>query len=98
MSTLEAKPDPLFEPAPPPDAVFVYGMERWLRAETETRRLESFSERFLSGINAHRNDFPSYIPCPLVLWVPDYILLAIQRYAPDFFSVHSVLVRFPLPE
>jgi tetratricopeptide (TPR) repeat protein len=84
--------------SPPPDAVFVSGLERWLRAEMAARSLEAVSARFLFNLNAHRNDFAKYVHCPLVLWIPDHILLALQRYAPDFFSVHSVLIRFAPPD
>ncbi len=49
---------------------------------------------FVANLNASRNSFPRYVPCPLVLWVPEYVLTAILHGAPDFFSVRSGVYHF----
>jgi len=74
---------------PPPDALFVSGLEYSLpKAET------AHATPFVANLNAARNSFPLVVPCPLVLWVPEYLLNAIMRGAPDFFSVRSGLYSF----
>ena len=74
---------------PLPDALFVSGLEYSLpKAET------AHATPFVANLNAARNSFPLVVPCPLVLWVPEYLLNAIMRGAPDFFSVRSGLYSF----
>jgi len=74
---------------PPPDALFVSGLEYSLpKAET------AHATPFVANLNAARNSFPLVVPCPLVLWVPEYLLNAVMRGAPDFFSVRSGLYSF----
>ena len=74
---------------PLPDALFVSGLEYSLpKAET------AHATPFVANLNAARNSFPLVVPCPLVLWVPEYLLNAVMRGAPDFFSVRSGLYSF----
>jgi len=75
--------------APPPDAVFVYGLEDWLPAGVEAER-----SPFVLNLNAARNYFRQVAPCPVVLWLPQHLLTAIARGAPDFCSVRSGLYSF----
>jgi tetratricopeptide (TPR) repeat protein len=70
--------------APAPDAVFVSGLEYSLPIAEDAD-----ATPFVANLNAARNSFPNVVPCPLVLWVPEYVLVAIARGAPDFFSVRS---------
>lgn len=75
-----------------PDAVFVFGFELWMDSTESAER-----SALVANLNATRDAFPGAVPCPLVVWVPEYILIAIQRGAPDLFSVHSGLYTFVDP-
>jgi tetratricopeptide (TPR) repeat protein len=75
--------------ARPPDAVFVLGIEHSLPI---SRGAESTP--FVANLNASRNSFPQAMPFPLVLWTADYVVAAIARGAPDFFSIRSGLYSF----
>ncbi len=68
----------------PSDAVFVSGLEYSLPTAANAH-----ATPFVANLNAARNSFPQVIPCPLVLWVPEYVLTAIAYGAPDFFSIRS---------
>lgn len=72
-----------------PDAVFVIGLEYSLRTSDEAR-----SSPLIANLNASRNSFPRVVRCPMVLWVPEYVVTAIARGAPDFFSIRSGLYSF----
>ena len=74
---------------PPPDAVFVSGLEYSLPTAADAH-----ATPFVANLNAARNSFPQVLPCPLVLWMPEYVLTAIMRGAPDFFSVRSGVYYF----
>ncbi|HKC65963.1 MAG TPA: tetratricopeptide repeat protein [Pyrinomonadaceae bacterium] len=74
---------------PAPDAVFVYGLEYSLPAAADAD-----SAPLVANLNASRNSFPQNISCPLVLWIPEYVLNAIVRGAPDFFSIRSGVYFF----
>ncbi|MFL6274617.1 MAG: hypothetical protein ACJ74G_05335, partial [Blastocatellia bacterium] len=74
---------------PPPQAIFVSGLEYSLPTAAEAQKTE-----FVANLNASRNSFPQTIPCPLVLLVPEYVLTAIAQGAPDFFSIRSGLFFF----
>jgi tetratricopeptide (TPR) repeat protein len=78
-----------FVEEPPPGAVFVSGLEYSLPVAQEAD-----ATPFVANLNAARNSFPHVVPCPLVLWVPEYVLVAIARGAPDFFSVRSGVYFF----
>lgn len=67
-----------------PDAVFVSGLEYSLPVAAEAHLTP-----FVANLNASRNSFPSVIHCPIVIWTPEYVLTAIIRGAPDFFSIRS---------
>lgn len=75
--------------SPSPDAVFVLGLEYSL-----PRSSDAHSSALVANLNAARNSFPQAIPIPLVLWVPEYIVTAISRGGPDFFSIRSGLYSF----
>lgn len=69
---------------PPPDAVFVFGLENSLPVAAHAD-----ATPLVANLNASRNSFPQVVPCPLVLWISEYILNAIMLGAPDFFSIRS---------
>lgn len=69
---------------PPPDALFVSGLENSIPVAAHAD-----ATPLVANLNASRNSFPQVVPCPLVLWIPEYILNAIMLGAPDFFSVRS---------
>ncbi len=75
--------------APAPDAVMVTGLERSL--PTSEKALAS---PFIANLNASRNSFPTSLPLPVVLWLPEYALTAMIRRAPDFFSIRSGVYYF----
>ncbi len=72
-----------------PAAVFVFDLERSLPTAATAH-----STPLIANLNAARNSFPLVVSCPLVLWVPDYVLTATMRGAPDFFSVRSGVFQF----
>ena len=74
---------------PLPDAVFVYGMENWLRGHSNPR-----SNPFVLNLNAARNHFSADCPCPLVFWIPEFLFRLMIGGAPDFVSVRSGLYVF----
>jgi tetratricopeptide (TPR) repeat protein len=74
---------------PQPDAVFVYGLEAWLPSGEGAE-----NSPLVLNLNAARNYFPRDVPCPLVLWLPQHLLVAIARGAPDFCSIRSGLYSF----
>jgi tetratricopeptide (TPR) repeat protein len=74
---------------PPPDAVFVSGIENSLRVAELAHKTA-----FVANLNASRNSFEVVVPCPLFLWIPDYVLTAIMNGAPDFFSIRSGVYFF----
>ena len=78
--------------SPPPNAVFVYGMENWISGDKDPRSIE-----FIVNLNAGRNHFAIDCPCPLVLWMPEYLHSMIQRGAPDFASIRSGYYVFASP-
>ncbi|HYP25406.1 MAG TPA: tetratricopeptide repeat protein, partial [Blastocatellia bacterium] len=71
------------------DAVFVSGLEYSLPVAAEAHLTP-----FVANLNASRNSFPNALGRPLVLWVPEYVLTAIIRGAPDFFSIRSGVYSF----
>ena len=75
--------------SPPPDAVFIYGIEGWLPYGPEAERYP-----FILNLNATRNHFPKEVPIPLVFWVPPHILTTLARGAADFCSVRSGIYSF----
>jgi tetratricopeptide (TPR) repeat protein len=74
---------------PAPDAIFVSGIEYSLPVAAEAHNTP-----FVANLNASRNSFRQAVPCPLVLWLPEYALTAIMRGAPDFFSIRSGIYYF----
>lgn len=74
---------------PLPGAVFVSGLEYSLPTSATAH-----ATSFVANLNAARNSFPQIVPCPTVLWVPEYVLTAIAQGAPDFFSIRSGIYFF----
>ncbi|MFL6216047.1 MAG: tetratricopeptide repeat protein [Blastocatellia bacterium] len=87
MHLLDALRERLEQPAP--DAILVSGLEYSLPTAADAAKT-----KFIANLNAARNSFPQMIPCPLVLFVPEYVLTAIAQGAPDFFSIRSGLFFF----
>ncbi|MDX1934156.1 MAG: tetratricopeptide repeat protein [Capsulimonadales bacterium] len=77
-------------PEPAPDVVFVYGLENWLSGSVRPRSIP-----LLRNLNAARDAFPLVTDCPVVFFVPLFVLQAIADAAPDFFSVRSGLFNLP---
>lgn len=74
---------------PPPDAIFVSGLEYSLPVAAEAHQTP-----FIANLNSSRNSFGNALSCPLILWAPEYVLTAIIQGAPDFFSVRSGVYFF----
>jgi tetratricopeptide (TPR) repeat protein len=74
---------------PLPGAVFVSGLEFSLPIAAEAH-----ATPLIANLNASRNSFAQTMPCPVVLWVPEYVLTAIAQGAPDFFSIRSGVYFF----
>jgi tetratricopeptide (TPR) repeat protein len=75
-----------------PDAIFVYGM-MWISGSVAPR-----SVPFLLNLNAVRNHFEQDCPCPMVLWMPEFLLTMLAEAAPDFLCVHRSLYLFSSSE
>jgi tetratricopeptide (TPR) repeat protein len=73
-------------------AVFVLGLERSLPNSDEAHR-----SRLVANLNASRDALARTVARPLVLWIPEYVLHALQRGAPDFYSIHSGVYQFGQP-
>ncbi len=73
-------------------ALFVIGLDTSMTADPP-----EFSV-VVANLNASRDTFPSYVPCPMVLCLPPPAIVAIARGAPDFFSVRSGVYRVAGPE
>jgi len=76
-------------PDPPDNPVFITGLEVAVPNSEEAHR-----SLFIANLNAARDVLGQFLRRPLVLWLPEYVLHAIQRGAPDFFSIHSGVFRF----
>lgn len=50
--------------------------------------------RTLAELNLGRDRFPIDVPHPLVIWLPDYALTAVARFAPDFWSWRSGVYEY----
>lgn len=74
---------------PPPDVLFVSGLEFSLPDAAEAH-----ATPLIANLNASRNSFAKTLPCPVVLWVPEYVMRAIMQGAPDFFSIRSGVYFF----
>ena len=74
---------------PVPDVLFLSGLEYSLPSASEAHLTP-----LIANLNASRNSFPEVISCPLVLWVPEFVLNAIMLGAPDFFSIRSGVYYF----
>lgn len=72
-----------------PDALFVSGLEFSL-----PNAAEADATPLIANLNASRNSFAQILLCPVVLWVPEYVLTAIMQGAPDFFSIRSGVYFF----
>jgi len=70
--------------SPPPQAIFVYGLEDWIFGNANHR-----ANTFLLNLNATRDGFRLDYQSSLVLWVPEYILDTLMEAAPDFLSTVS---------
>ncbi len=77
---------------PAPDAVFVTGVEFWTSGD-----LDQPVSPFIANLNRARNSFAGACPCPLVFWIPEFLLGVLSRKAPDFFSVRSGVHYFSAP-
>ncbi len=69
-------------------ALFVYGLEHSLPS---TER----NPPVLAHLNLSRELFRRDVPCPLVIWLPDYALTLLARGAPDFWAWRSGVYEFP---
>ncbi|HLF24753.1 MAG TPA: tetratricopeptide repeat protein [Anaerolineae bacterium] len=69
-------------------ALFVYGLEHSLPSGESNHPI-------LSHLNLSRELFRRDVPCPLVIWLPDYALTLLARGAPDFWAWRSGVYEFP---
>ena len=69
-------------------ALFVYGLEHSLPSSDPKPPL-------LDHLNFSRELFRRDVPCPLVIWLPDYALTKVARGAPDFWAWRSGVFEFP---
>ena len=68
-------------------AVFVTGLEYGIPYDQPNARI-------LAELNLGRDAFPRDVPHPLVIWLPDYAVTAVARFAPDFWAWRSGVFEF----
>lgn len=69
-------------------ALFVYGLEHSIPSGDPNPAI-------LAHLNLLRELFRRDLPCPLVIWLPDYALTLLARGAPDFWAWRSGVYEFP---
>lgn len=84
-------------PAPRPDVVMLTGFENWLLPETNSSTLSAPITEFYSSLNLTRNLFPETLRCPVIYWISPSVMQTIRKNCPDFFSIRSLVVSFPIP-
>jgi tetratricopeptide (TPR) repeat protein len=72
-------------------AVFVTGLECGIPYDQPNARV-------LAEFNLGRDLFPRDVPHPLVIWLPDYVVTAVARFAPDFWAWRSGVFEFATGE
>jgi tetratricopeptide (TPR) repeat protein len=72
-------------------AVFVTGLEYGIPYDQPNARI-------LAELNLGRDAFPRDVPYPLVIWLPDYAVTAVARFAPDFWAWRSGVFEFETGE
>ena len=72
-------------------AVFVTGLEYGIPYDQPNARI-------LAELNLGRDVFPRDVPHPLVIWLPDYAVTAVARFAPDFWAWRSGVFEFETGE
>ena len=72
-------------------AVFVTGLEYGIPYDQPNARI-------LAELNLGRDAFPRDVPHPLVIWLPDYAVTAVARFAPDFWAWRSGVFEFETGE
>ena len=75
----------------PKRAVFVTGLENGIPYDQPNARV-------LAELNLGRDAFLRDIPHPLVIWLPDYAVTAVARFAPDFWAWRSGVFEFETGE
>ena len=78
----------LWTPEDPPDAVFVYGLEKSINPEP------AYSPA-LGRLNHDRNLLRQAVPVPLLIYLPEFALELTARGAPDFWAWRSGVYEFP---
>lgn len=63
--------------------LFIFGAEEAIASDAETRRL------FFDSLNWQRDKLRETIACPLVIWLPEFVLRILALEAPDFWSWRS---------
>jgi len=71
--------------------VFVTGLECGIPYDQPNARV-------LAELNLGRDAFPRDVPYPLVIWLPDYAVTAVARFAPDFWAWRSGVFEFETDE
>ncbi|HEY4688427.1 MAG TPA: tetratricopeptide repeat protein, partial [Anaerolineae bacterium] len=74
-------------------AVFVYGLEHSLPS-SDPKSGPVGDLPLLAHLNLSRELFRRDVPCPLVIWLPDYALTMVARRAPDFWAWRSGVYEF----
>ena len=72
-------------------AVFVAGLEYGIPFDQPNARI-------LAELNLGRDPFLRDVPHPLVIWLPDYAVTAVARFAPDFWAWRSGVFEFETGE
>ena len=72
-------------------AVFVAGLEYGIPFDQPNARI-------LAELNLGRDAFLRDVPHPLVIWLPDYAVTAVARFAPDFWAWRSGVFEFETDE
>jgi len=87
IGTFQLKSPALVHESQPKPAFFVYGLEHSIPSSDPNPAI-------FSHLNLARELFRESVPCPLVIWLPDYALTLLARGAPDLWAWRSGVYEF----
>ena len=70
-----------------PEAMFVVGIEQSIASTADHHPT-------LKSLNASRDLWEHHLPCPIVFWVPAYVVALLPLHAPDFWRYRSHTFEF----
>jgi len=71
---------------PDKSVLLISGLEKSIKSDSK------IADPVLGAINVQRDRFADYCRFPFILWLPDYAMDLLQKYAPDFQDFYSATV------